>query len=59
MTFEMALLESRMEGREEEKKSIAENLIRLGFKFDDICKATKLSIDKIKEIAKKISSSNS
>ena len=62
MTFEMALLESKAEGIEkgieqgEEQKanSIAMNLIRMGMNVEDVCKATQLSVEKIKDLAKKI-----
>ena len=57
MTYHMALLESKLdglnEGREEERTSIALNLISMGLPFDKIQKATKLTLDKIKELAKK------
>ena len=58
MTYELALLEreelGEERGREEERNSIAFNLIKMGMKFEDISKATLLSIDKIKEIAQTI-----
>ena len=54
MTYELALLEREELGREEERNSIAFNLVKMGMKFEDISKATLLSIDKIKEIAQTI-----
>ena len=39
-------------GRAEERDYIALNMLRKGFSFDDIQELTKLSIDKIKELAK-------
>jgi len=56
MTFQMYLkereLESEEKGREEERNSIALNLIGLGLDFDKIQSATHLSLEKIKELAK-------
>ena len=52
MTYQMALLESKLDGRAEERDSIALNMLRKGFSFDDIQELTKLSIEKIKELAK-------
>ena len=52
VTYQMALLESKLDGREEERDSIALNMLRKGFSFDDIQELTKLSIEKIKELAK-------
>lgn len=58
MTYELALLEreelGEERGRETERNSIAFNLIKMGMKFEDISKATFLSIDKIKELAQTI-----
>ena len=58
MTYELALLEreeiGEERGREEERNSIAFNLLRMGMGFEDISKATLLSIDKIKELAQGI-----
>ena len=52
----MALLESKLDGREEgrneERDSIALNMLHKGFSLDDIQELTKLSIEKIKELAK-------
>ena len=61
MTYQMALLESKLdglaegrnEGREEERISIALNMLKDGLPFDQIQKFTKLTLDKIKELAKK------
>ena len=53
MTYHMALLESKLEGREEERNSIALNMLKDGLPFDQIQKFTKLTLDKIKELAKK------
>ena len=56
MTYQMALLESKLDGRKEGRaegiESVALNMIRKGFSFDDIQELTKLSIEKIKELAK-------
>ena len=60
MTYEMALLESKIEGeqrgreegRSEGIESVALNLISMGISFDKIQEATKLSIQRIKELAK-------
>ncbi len=62
MTYEMTLLENRMEaeqqgllrGREEEKESIATNMIKLGLDFSVIQATTKLPIERIKELFSKI-----
>lgn len=54
MTYELALLEREERGREEERNSIAFNLLRMGMGLEDISKATLLSIDKIKELAQDI-----
>lgn len=53
MTYHMALLESKLYGREEERNSIALNMLKDGLPFDQIQKFTKLTLDKIKELAKK------
>ena len=57
MTYHMALLESKLdglnEGREEERTSIALNMLKDGLPFDQIHKFTNLTLDKIKELAKK------
>ena len=53
MTYHMALLESKLDGREEERNSIALNMLKDGLPFDQIHKFTKLTLDKIKELAKK------
>ena len=53
MTYHMALLESKLDGREEERNSIALNMLKDGLPFDQIQKFTKLTLDKIKELAKK------
>ena len=44
--------EGFQEGRDEERDSIALNMLRKGFSLDDIQELTKLSIEKIKELAK-------
>ena len=60
MTYHMALLESKMNGREEgrteERDSIALNLLHMGMDFDKIHEATKLSLEKIQQLAKKLHS---
>lgn len=53
MTYHMALLESKLDGREEGIESVALNMLKGGLPFDQIQKFTKLTIDKIKELAKK------
>lgn len=62
MTYQMALLESKLEGeekgREEERTSIALNMIRAGLPLDQIQKFTQLTLDKISELAKKLNHSN-
>ena len=62
MTFQMYLkereLESEQKGREEERTSIAINLIGLGLDFDKIQSATHLSLEKISSLAKKLNHSN-
>ena len=60
MTYEMALLERELtgelrgeqRGRKEERESVALNLISMGISFDKIQEATKLSLQRIKELAK-------
>ena len=60
MTYQMALLESELEGEErgrkkgriEERDSIALNMLRKGLEFEMIHELTKLSIEKIQELAK-------
>ena len=46
------LEEGRKEGRDEERCSIALNMLADNEPLDKICKFTKLSIEKIKELAK-------
>lgn len=62
MTYQMALLESKLEGeekgREEERTSIALNMIRAGLPLDQIQKFTQLTLDKISELAKKLNSND-
>ena len=66
MTYEMALLESRMEGeirgREEGKIEGAENIaikmLNKGVSFEQIQEFTELSIQRIKELAEKMSLKN-
>ena len=45
--------EGRNEGREEGRETVAVNLINMGMAFDKIQEATKLSLERIKELAKK------
>ena len=58
MTYEMALLESRIEGeqrgRKEERESVALNMLRSGMSIEKIEEFTKLSIERIKELAKNV-----
>ncbi len=66
MTYEMALLESRMEGEQRGEikgeikalENTAMNLIEMGMAFEKIHQATKLSIQRIKELAEKMSLKN-
>ena len=59
MTLQMALLEERMEGelqgeqrgRAKERESVAINMIRDGMSLEKIQKFTKLSFERIKELA--------
>ena len=61
MTYEMALLEREMigeqrgeiKGKIEGAENIAMNLIEMGMAFEKIQQATKLSIQRIKELAQK------
>ena len=39
------------EAREQERESVAVKLIRMGLQFEDIQKATNLSIQRLKELA--------
>lgn len=58
MIFQMALLESKMEGEErglkrgfaEGTESVALRLIRMGLKFADIQKATDLPIQRLEQL---------
>ena len=62
MTYEMSLLESRMEGeqrgllqgRDQEKESVALKMIRKDKSIDEIQEITELPIERIKELASKI-----
>ena len=66
MTYEMSLLESRMEGeqrglllglqqgRNQEKESVALKMLRKGSSIDDIREMTELPIERIKELAANI-----
>ena len=60
MTYHMALLESKLEGeqqgREEGINSVAVNMLREGLPVDQIQKFTRLTIEKITELAKQIHS---
>ena len=59
MTLQMALLEERMEGelqgeqrgRAKERESVAINMIRDGMSLEKIQKFTKLSFERIRELA--------
>ena len=62
MTYEMSLLESRMEGeqrgllqgRDQEKESVALKMIRKDKSIDEIQEITELPIERIKELASRI-----
>jgi len=62
MTYQMALLESKLEGeekgraqgREEGIESVAFNMIKKGMTFDSIAELTDLSVSHLKELAEKI-----
>lgn len=58
MTYQMALLESNLEGEERGRKagieSVAINLINMGMAIEKIQEATSLSLEKIKELAQKV-----
>ena len=60
MTYHMALLESKLEGeqqgRSEGINSVAVNMLREGLPVDQIQRLTKLTIEKITELAKQIHS---
>ena len=66
MTYEMTLLESRMEGfqrgqaegRTESTEKVAINMIRLGMDFSVIQTLTNLSIERIEELARKLTLKN-
>lgn len=54
MTYQMALLESKMDGREEGIESVARNMIIKGRPLEEIREFTELSLEKIKELAQKV-----
>ena len=58
MTYQMALLESNLEGEERGRKegieSVARNMIIKGRPLDEIKEFTELSLEKIKELAQKV-----
>ena len=58
MTYQMALLESKLEGEERGRKagieSVAVKLINMGMAIEKIQEATNLSLEKIKELAQKV-----
>ena len=56
MTYQMALLESKLEGEERGRESVAVNLINMGMAIEKIQEATNLSLEKIKELAQKVKS---
>ena len=53
MTYEMTLLEREMEGEIKAVEKIAITLLEMGMSFETIQQATKLSIQRIKELAEK------
>ena len=62
MTYEMTLLEKRMEGKTEGKieamEDVAMTLLEMGTKFEKIQHITKLSMQRIKELAEKVTIKN-
>ena len=58
MTFQMYIKEHEEKVREEERTSIALNMIRAGLPFDQVQQFTKLTLDKIADLAKKLNQSN-
>ena len=54
MTYEMTLLEREMEGEIKAVEKIAITLLEMGMSFETIQQATKLSIQRIQELAEKI-----
>ena len=62
MTYEMTLLEKRMEGKTEGKieamEDVAMTLLEMGTKFENIQHITKLSMQRIKELAEKVTIKN-
>ena len=61
MTYQMAILESSLEGEERGRKegieSVARNMIIKGRPLEEIREFTELSLEKIKELAQKVKSS--
>ena len=53
MTYEMALLEREIKGEIKALENTAMNLIEMGMAFEKIQQATKLSIQRIKELSQK------
>ena len=51
MTYEMALLESKLQGRKEVLGEIALKMLRKGMAIDEILELTELPLERIKEIA--------
>ena len=66
MTYQMALLESKLEGEEKGREegrnegieSVTINMIRAGLPLNQIQEITKLTFDKISELAKKLHQAN-
>lgn len=58
MTYQMAILESSLEGEERGRKegieSVARNMIIKGRPLEEIREFTELSLEKIKELAQKV-----
>ena len=54
MTYQMALLESNLEGEERGRESVARNMIIKGRPLEEIREFTELSLEKIKELAQKV-----
>ena len=51
MTYEMAFLESKLQGRKEVLGEIALKMLRKGMAIDEILEFTELPLERIKKIA--------
>ena len=52
--LEAGLAEGRLEGRHDARIESAENALNLGIPIEDVSKITGLSLEEVKELAKKI-----